>query len=258
MLGQRLGVVLHAEVGHAARGRGPRSATSGSSAFSTKRARPSRPLDQLRPAVGEQLELAVAVELVAEQVGEQQQARVELARPRSAARPRRPRTAPAGPRPRPGVEQRGGHSPGHVRAGAVVDHRAPGALEAGREHRGRGRLAVRGRDQHRALVEVAGHAARARPARARSSSRPGAVVPPLRPSAAADGPQQRGRARARGAVHQRRRTMTRRQRVLHAHGGGGGRRSGRRPRRSRTGGRSSPRSPRRAGTARRASRRGRP
>ena len=45
------------------------------------------------PAVGDRVELAVAVELVAEQVGEQHRARVELLDHRRRARTRRPRTA---------------------------------------------------------------------------------------------------------------------------------------------------------------------
>ncbi len=176
--GQRLGVVLHAEVGHL-RAVAPEVGDQRVVGVEHEARPPVQPLDQLRPAVGEQLELAIAVELVAEQVGEQQQPRVELL-----GHARQPGLVdleqPQLPAPAPGVEQGGGHSPRHVGPGAVVDDGAPGALEAGRQHRGRGRLAVRGRDQQRALVEVAGHPAQ-RPRREAQQQRPGAVVPPVRP-----------------------------------------------------------------------------
>ena len=60
--------------------------------------RPARARDQLGPLVGERLELAVAVELVAEEVAEHDQRGVELRRRPAAARPRRPRTGPRSPR----------------------------------------------------------------------------------------------------------------------------------------------------------------
>ena len=56
----------------------PRSATSGSSALSTSVVPPRARGHHRRPAVGDRLQLAVAVELVAEQVAEQHRARLEL------------------------------------------------------------------------------------------------------------------------------------------------------------------------------------
>ena len=80
--------------------------------------------DHRGPAVGDRLQLAVAVELVAEQVAEQHRPRLELVDDRGRARTRRPRTGRSR-RPAPAlarrVEQRGGDAAGHVRPGAVVD-----------------------------------------------------------------------------------------------------------------------------------------
>ena len=81
-LGQGLGGVLDAEVDDTLRGAPaasrPRSAIAGSSALSTKRVRPRARVDGLRPVFGQRLDLAVAVELVAEEVAEHDQRRVEL------------------------------------------------------------------------------------------------------------------------------------------------------------------------------------
>ena len=111
--------------------------------------------DDVGPALGDDLELAVAVELVAEEVGEQQRARAQLAdhgaepelvdleEPEAAVE-----LAPAAPR---GRRQRGRDPAGHVRARAVVHERLARALEDRRDHRGRRRLAV-GRADHRAAV----------------------------------------------------------------------------------------------------------
>ena len=76
-LGDRHGRVLDAEVGDRRRSR-PRSAISGSSAFSTSRVGGGSGGDDRRPAVGDRLELAVAVELIAEQVAQQQRRGLEL------------------------------------------------------------------------------------------------------------------------------------------------------------------------------------
>ena len=103
----------------------PRSATSGSSAFRTKRARPVALGDQLGPAVGQQLELAVAVELVAEQVARARAARVQRRAPPSGSQASSTSNRPSWSRVAAGVEQRGGHAPVHVRAGAVVHDRPP-------------------------------------------------------------------------------------------------------------------------------------
>src|SRR5437016_10096404 len=56
----------------------PRSATSGSSAHSTSSDRPARSAVS-SPAVGQRLELAVAVELIAKEVAEDEHPRIELA-----------------------------------------------------------------------------------------------------------------------------------------------------------------------------------
>ena len=110
------------------------------------------------PAVGDRLELAVAVELVAEQVAEQQRARVELLD--DGAQPelvdleepelaRQLAAAAAG-----GAGQRGRHAARHVRPGAVVDQPRAPALEDRGEHRGGRRLAVRGRHDDAAALQA--------------------------------------------------------------------------------------------------------
>ncbi len=103
--------------------------------------------DDLGPVVGEALELAVAVELVAEEVGEHDQARVELV-----GDARQPRLVDLEQALGPALlEQRGRDSPRHVGAGAVVDRRAARGGEHARDHaRGR-RLPVRRADDRRAL-----------------------------------------------------------------------------------------------------------
>ena len=92
-----------------------------------QRARAGQLAHDLRPAVGDRLELAVAVELVAEQVAEQQRPRPQLrARPRSSqnsSTSNRPSSPSIPPRRGAPVEQRRGDAAGHVRAGAVVDER---------------------------------------------------------------------------------------------------------------------------------------
>ena len=107
-----------------------------------ERGRLRQPGDDLGPAVGDDLELAVAVELVAEQVAEQHGARRELGRDR--AEPElvdleQPHVAPV-------RGQRGGDAAGHVGAGAVVDEARAGAPEDARHHRRRRGLAVGGGD----------------------------------------------------------------------------------------------------------------
>ena len=113
-----------------------------------------------RPAVGDRLQLPVAVELVAEEVAEQERARgellderpepelVDLEQPDVAGH-----GAPAAAR---GGRERGGHAARHVRPGAVVDEARAGAVEHRRHHRGGGRLAVRRTDHHAALREAPG------------------------------------------------------------------------------------------------------
>ena len=111
---------------------------------------PADPLgDGLRPLVGQDLDLAVAVELVAEEVAEHDQGRVELRRDL-----RQPGLVDLEqPLASLLLEQRGRDPPGHVRAGPVVDRRAPLGLEHGGDHPGGGRLAVGGADQGDAATE---------------------------------------------------------------------------------------------------------
>ena len=183
-LGQRLGGVLDAEVDDAlARGRPrasrPRSAISGSSALRTKRVRPAALGDRRRPLVGQRLDLAVAVELVAEEVAEHDQRGVELL-----GDPRQPGLVDLEEALAAALlEQRRGDSPGHVRAGPVVDRRAP----VGGEHRGdhprRRRLAVGGADDRRRRRSSRAPRRAIASGSRRSSTRPGRVVPPPRPLA---------------------------------------------------------------------------
>ena len=110
-----------------------------------------------RPAVGDRLELAVAVELVAEQVAKQDRARVQLRGERvepqlvdleqsKLALDRAVRTSRA--------QERGGDPSGHVRALGVVHEREASVLEDAGSHRGGRRLAVRGRDQRAASTKA--------------------------------------------------------------------------------------------------------
>jgi hypothetical protein len=120
---------------------------------------PGAVLDDRRPAVGDRLQLAVAVELVAEEVAEQHRARLELLdhRPEpELVHLEEPEVAgqrpPAAPRR---VRQRAGDAAGHVGAGAVVDEPRAGALEDRRHHRGGRGLAVGGADDDRAALQPA-------------------------------------------------------------------------------------------------------
>ena len=98
--------------------------------MSTKPLRPVALGDHARPLVGEVLELAVAVELVAEQVAEHDQPRVELGRD-----PRQPGLVDLEqPLVAALLEQRGRDPPAHVRPGAVVDRLASGGAQRGGEH----------------------------------------------------------------------------------------------------------------------------
>ena len=88
--------------------------------------------DQLRPLVGEALQLAVAVELVAEEVAEDEQARARAGGRRGAARPRRARrgprrrTARAGPsRPPSACSSRRGCGPAGARRAAGSPRSSP-------------------------------------------------------------------------------------------------------------------------------------
>ena len=107
--------------------------------------------DDGRPAIGDRVELAVAVELVAEQVGQQQRARLELVD--DLPEPELVDLEEAGVAVGRAVHEGGRHAAGHVRPGPVVHEMRAGALEdAGDHRRGRG-LAVGGRDHGAAALE---------------------------------------------------------------------------------------------------------
>ena len=115
------------------------------------------------PALGDELELAVAVELVAEEVAEQQTRAAACARAPPEARPRRPRTARARLRaPATSAEAMPGKE---VRAGAVPREPVLAAEDLGRHRRRRG-LAVGRRDDRDALREAERRARRRRRDRA--------------------------------------------------------------------------------------------
>ncbi len=95
------------------------------------------------PAPGDELELAVAVELVAKQVAETDGARPQAPqhlRQRALVDLEQPELGAVG------CEQGGGDAGDEVRAGAVVREPEPAAQDLGR-HRSGGRLAVRGGDE---------------------------------------------------------------------------------------------------------------
>ena len=104
------------------------------------------------PARCEQLELAVAVELVTGQVPEQERLRAHAARnfgERAFVDLEQAERRPAG-------GEEGGRNPGdEVRAGAVVGDGHPRPQDL-RDHRRGRRLAVGGRDEHRPLGQPAG------------------------------------------------------------------------------------------------------
>ena len=157
---QRDAVVLHAEVRHGARAVGADAPEVGDERVVgvEHELRGRRRGDGRRPAVGDRLQLAVAVELVAEEVGQQQRARRELGH--DAVQPElvdleEPGVAvdPVGAARR--AEQHAGQAAGHVRPGAVVHEARAAVLEDRRDHRGRRRLAVRRRDHRAALRQAA-------------------------------------------------------------------------------------------------------
>jgi hypothetical protein len=116
-------------------------------------------LDHLGPAIGDRVELAVAVELVAEQVAEQERAGVQgggdARQPElvDLEQSRVPVHAAAATCRR---EQRGRDASGHVGAGAVVDQPGARSLQHGRCHGGGGRLAIGRGDHDRPAREPAG------------------------------------------------------------------------------------------------------
>jgi len=107
--------------------------------------------DRSAPACGNELELAVAVELVAEEVAEEQRLRPDAPchlGQRALVDLEEPELGPAGP------EEGGGDAGDEVRAGVVVRHAQP-RMQDLRDHRGRRRLAIRRRDEHRTLRQPA-------------------------------------------------------------------------------------------------------
>ena len=115
--------------------------------------RPSSALcRELRPAVGQRLELAVAVELIAKEVAEDEHPRIELAGHRHEPRLVDLEDAELARLPAR-VEQRGGDAPVHIRPGSVAHHRDARALHGRADHGRGGRLPVRGGHQHRPGAE---------------------------------------------------------------------------------------------------------
>ena len=107
-------------------------------------------LDHRAPFGRQVLELAVAVELVAEQVPEHDQARVELG-----GHPRQPGLVDLEQALGAALlEQRRGHAPAHVRSGPVVDRVAAVGAHRRREHPGGGRLPVGGADDRRPVDQA--------------------------------------------------------------------------------------------------------
>ncbi len=110
--------------------------------------RPGGSATDRTPARGDVLELAVAVELVAEEVAERDHARPHAARDLGQRRLVDLEEAELGVR---GGEEGGGDPGEEVRAGAVPGE--PAAEDLG-DHRRRRRLAVRRGDEHRPAVET--------------------------------------------------------------------------------------------------------
>ena len=170
--------------------------TSGSSALTTSVVESGSALDGDAPAFGDELELAVAVELVAKEVPE-----------RDGTRPRAPDRL--GQRALVDLEEaelracgrrRGRRRPRRARFAPAWFQARRCAAEDLRGHRGGRRLAVRRRDE-RDTRAAGGRRARRRPRdRPSRAACPGSVVPPPRPAARdtrADGPRRRSsRARA--------------------------------------------------------------
>ena len=146
---------------------------------------------ELGPAVGQQLELAVAVELVAEEVGQQHERGLELASATPGSHASSTSNRPSWPGSPAGVEQRGGHSPGMFEPARLCTSGRPArssmaaSIAAWSSCRWWPTRAPSRRSSRRA------HARRWRRVPAAAAPGRAAVVPPLRPSAAARGPQRR-------------------------------------------------------------------
>ena len=163
--------------------------------------RPGSAADASRQRAASELQLAVAVELVAEEVREQQRpSAARGGRPR-AAPPRRPRTARARRRARRAGSRR---RPRRGSRPSCCGRPAPAAQDLG-DHRRRRRLAVRRRDEHRARAAAAPRARRSAPGSSFQASFPGRVVPPPRPASRESAPTARAaatsRERGRGGPH---------------------------------------------------------
>ena len=121
-------------------------------------ARAGQLVEHAGPPLGDRLELPVAVELIAEEVGEQQRARAQLRR--DAIEPElvdlEQADVPVDPAAAGGVEQRAGHPAGHVRPLHVVHHAPVRAREDRGHDRGGRRLAVRRRDRRAAVRQPGG------------------------------------------------------------------------------------------------------
>jgi len=106
--------------------------------------------DRSAPARRDDLELAVAVELVAEEIAEEQRLRPNAARhlgERALVDLEETELGPAR------SEERGGDSGDEVRPGVVVCDTHPRTQDLG-DHRGRRRLPVGRRDEHRPLCQA--------------------------------------------------------------------------------------------------------
>ena len=119
---------------------------------------PPRWRDDRGPAVGDRLQLAVAVELVAEQVGEQHRARLDLlgdlAEPELVDLEQAEVAGELTAALARGAGERRRDPARHVRPGAVVDEARARALEDRRDHRRRRGLAVGGGDHDAAAVQL--------------------------------------------------------------------------------------------------------
>ena len=160
--------------------------------------------DRLAPALGDELELAVAVELVAEEVAEADRPRPRrAARPR-AAPPRRPRTARARRRARRASVEATPET--RFAPDALCASRTRGA-RISRRHRGGRRLAVRRRDERRALRQPRGE-----PVDRAGIELPEQLAGQRRAAAAPREPREAAAARARGSRLERRAGRARRPR----------------------------------------------
>ncbi len=165
--------------------------------------------DSVPPAGGEELELAVAVELVAEEVPEQQRPRPD---PPRDLRERRLVDLEQPELGTVGMEEGGGDPGDEIRAGAVVRD-SEAWLEDRRHHRGGRRLAVRRRDERRALLEP-----RREPVDRARVQLPEQLAGQGRTAAAAREPRERTRAAEDGRFERQRNGRTHRGRTVAAAG----------------------------------------